>query len=176
MLNRHRRNDFRHKLKAASTLRLEEYDTLPEHFILPIYQLYLNTLNQAPVQFETLTPEYFRSVSGLGKFHLYFEGEHLIGFLQMILNGHQANLKYMGMDHLRNRHYFLYFVMCLRGIAACQAAGCTQIELGASSYHAKRLMGCELIETSLYFRHSNRFTHWLLGKCKFLLDFNQTDR
>ncbi|MDD4929278.1 MAG: hypothetical protein PHP85_08385 [Gallionella sp.] len=169
-LDGHRRNDFRHKLNAASTLRLEQYSTLPGHLQAPVYQLYLDTLRHTQLCFEILTPEYFRAVSGLGQFHLYFEGARLIGFLQMIVSGKKANLKYMGMDHRRNRQYFLYFVMCLRGIEAALHAGCTRIELGVSSYPAKRLMGCELVETCVFFRHSHVFFHWLLGKVKFFIE------
>lgn len=169
-LDRRRRKDFRKKLQAASTLRVEEYSTLPEHLLAQVYQLYLNTLAQASVRFETLTPEYFRETGGLGQFHLYYEGERLIGFLQMLTLGNKANLKYMGMDYRRNRRYFLYFVMCLRALEASLRAGCTELELGVSSYQVKRLMGCELIETSVYYRHRNAPANWLLGKLKFLLE------
>lgn len=170
MLDGHRRNDFRHKLQAASALRFEQYDTLPEPLLPAVYQLYLETLNHARVRFEILTPAYFSAMAGLGKFHLYFEGERLIGFLQILIRGKKANLKYMGMDPLRNRKYFLYFAMCLRGIEAGTAAGCTCIELGVSSYQAKHLMGCELIATRIYYRHSNALIHWLLDRCRFMLE------
>lgn len=170
MLNEHRRNDFHHKLRAAASLRTETCTALPEHLLMPVYRLYLDTLAHARIRFEVLTPEYFRQVAGLGQFHLYFEGERLIGFLQLLTNGDKANLKYMGMDHRRNRPYYLYFAMCLRAIAACQAAGCTRIELGVSSYHAKLLMGCELTETRIYYRHRHPLMHWLLGRCRFLLE------
>lgn len=170
MLDGHRRNDFRHKLHAASTLIFEEYSTLPQHLQSPVYRLYLDTLAHAKVSFEILTPEYFNAMSGLGKFHLYFEGERLIGFLQLITKSGKATLKYLGMDHLRNRPYYLYFAMCLRAIEASVAAGCTRIELGVSSVQAKQLMGCELIETRIYYRHRNALIHWLSGKCKFMLE------
>lgn len=169
-LDRRRRKDFRKKLQAASTLRVEEYSTLPEHLLAQVYQLYLNTLAQATMRFEILTPAYFKEMAGLGKFHLYFEGERLIGFLQMLTLGSKANLKYMGMDYQRNRQYYLYFVMCLRALEACMRAGCTQLELGVLSYQVKRLMGCEQIETSVYYRHNNLLINWLLGKFKFLLE------
>lgn len=169
-LDRRRRKDFRKKLQAANTLRAEEYSTLPEHLLAQVYQLYLNTLAQATMRFEILTPAYFKEMAGLGKFHLYFEGERLIGFLQMLTLGSKANLKYMGMDYQRNRPYFLYFVMCLRALEVCMRAGRTQLELGVLSYQVKRLMGCEQIETSVYYRHNNPLVNWLLGKFKFLLE------
>lgn len=170
MLDAHRRNDFRHKLRAAESLRVEECSALSEPLLTQVYQLYLNTMTHADMHFETLTPGYFRAVAGLGKFHLYFEEERLIGFLHMLTRDNKANLKYMGMDYQRNRHYFLYFVMCLRAIEDGMRAGCNRLELGASSYQAKRLMGCQLIETSVYYRHNNPLVNWLLGKLKFLLE------
>ncbi|MBI3222105.1 MAG: GNAT family N-acetyltransferase [Nitrosomonadales bacterium] len=169
-LDRRRRKDFRKKRQAASTLRVEEYTTLPEPLLPQVYQLYLNTMKQAPVHFETLTPEYFKEMAGLGQFHLYFEGERPIGFLQMLTLGNKANLKYMGMDYQRNRPYYLYFVMCLNALDASLRAGCNELELGASSYQVNRLMGCELVETSVYYRHRNALANWLLGKLKFLLE------
>lgn len=169
-LDSHRRNDFRHKLKVASALRFEEHETLPESLLQPVYHLYLDTLQHADIRFEVLTPEYFSAMAGLGKFHLYFEEDRLIGFLQTLTRGKRASLKYMGMDHLRNRQYYLYFAMCLKGIESAIAAGCSRIELGVSSYPAKHLMGCELVETFIYFRHNNPLLHALLAKCKFLIE------
>lgn len=169
-LNGHRRNDFRHKLKIASSLRFEEHSALPDHLLQAVYQLYLDTLKHAEVSFERLTPGYFSAMSGVGKFQLYFEGDRLVGFLQMISKGEKTCLKYMGMDHLCNRQYYLYFAMCLRGIESAAAAGCKKIELGVSSYQAKRLMGCDLIETCVYYRHSNPLIHRMLEKLKFLLE------
>lgn len=168
-LDAHRRNDFRHKLKVASVLRFEEYPTLPEHLLQPVYQLYLDTLKHAAVSFERLTPEYFSAMSGIGKFQLYFEGERLIGFLQLLICGKKASLKYMGMDHARNRRYYLYFAMCLRGIESAAKAACERIELGVSSYQAKRLMGCEFVETCIHYRHSNPLLNLLLKNCRFLI-------
>ena len=170
MLNGRRRYDYHHKRQAASALRFEEHTTLPEHLLPAVFRLYLDTLTHAEMRFEILTPEYFSAMSGVGKFHLYFEGERLIGFLQLITRGAKANLKYIGMDHLRHRQYFLYFVMCIRAIQAAQREGCTRIELGVSSYQAKQLMGCEQVATSVYFRHSNPLANWLLCKCKFLIE------
>jgi len=170
MLNGHRRYDYRHKLQAASALSFEEYGTLPAHLLPSVFRLYLDTLTHAEMRFETLTPEYFSAMAGVGKFHLYFEGERLIGFLQLLTQGEKANIKYIGVDHQRNRPYFLYFVMCIRAIETAQRAGCTRIELGVSSYQAKHLMGCEQIPTSVYFRHRNPLANWLLGKCKLLIE------
>jgi hypothetical protein len=174
-LDGRRRYDFRHKLSSASSLRFAEYGTLPEQLLAPVYQLYLNTVAQASLRFETLTPEYFRAVAGVGKFHLYFEGERLIGFLQILFKGNKSSIKYIGMDYQRNRKYNLYFVMCLRAIEASLQSGCTESELGVSSYQAKHLMGCEMVPTCIYYRHRNALANRVASKFKFLLEPAEQD-
>ena len=169
-LDGHRRIDFRHKLEKAQTLRLEECNNLPEQLVQPVFQLYLNTYNHAPTRFERLTPAYFRNTASLSKYLLFFEADRLIGFAQIIGKNQKALFKYVGMNYLHNRQYGLYYVMCLKGIEICVKGGYHQLELGVTSYHFKHLLGGQLVETGLYFRHSHPLINYLLGKFKFLIE------
>lgn len=169
-LDRRRRKDFRKKLQAADMLRIEEYRVLPEHLVPQVFRLYLNSYDHAPTRFERLTLEYFQQTAALGKFLLFFEADMLIGFTQIVCKNHKALLTYMGMDYSRNRQYGLYYIICLKGIEACLRDGCRHLEMGVTSYHFKRLLGCRLVETSIYYRHNNPLLNWLLGKFKFLLE------
>lgn len=169
-LDSRRRNDFRHKLEKAQTLRIEECAALPAHLVADIFQLYLNTYNHAATQFEQLTPDYFRETAAISKYLLFFEAETLIGFVQIIGKHSKATCAYIGMDYLRNQQYGLYYLLCLKCIETCLRDGYQQLELGVTSYHFKHLLGAQLIETELYYRHSNPLLHWLLGKLKFLLE------
>jgi hypothetical protein len=74
------------------------------------------------------------------------------------------------MDYLRSHPYGLYYVLCLRGIESCVRDGYQQLELGVTSYHFKHLLGGQLIETNLYYRHNNTLINWLLGKLTFLIE------
>ena len=169
-LDARRRNDFKHKISNAQMLRIEASSALPEQLVAPVFQLYMNTYNHAPLKFERLTADYFRATVALSKFLLFFESDVLIGFVQIIGKNDKAVLKYMGMDYLHNRQYGLYYVICLKAIEVCLHDGYRRLELGVTSYHFKQLLGCKLLETTVYFRHNNRFVDWLLGRCKFLIE------
>ncbi|HEU0234190.1 MAG TPA: GNAT family N-acetyltransferase [Gallionella sp.] len=174
-LSARRLDDFRRKLKKAEPLRFEEYDALPEHLLVQAFRLYLNTYEQSPIRFERLTPDYFRKTAGISKFTLCFEGETLIGFAQLIGKQRKMVGKYMGMDYECNRRYGLYFLLCLKAIEACAREGYTRLDLGVASYHFKQLLGSQLVETSIYYRHNNPLANWLLGKLKFLLEPSTED-
>ncbi|HEU0219572.1 MAG TPA: GNAT family N-acetyltransferase [Gallionella sp.] len=174
-LSARRLDDFRRKLKKAEPLRFEECDALPEHLLAQVFRLYLNTYEQSPIRFERLTLDYFRKTAGISKFILCFEGEILIGFAQLIGKQRKMVGKYMGMDYECNRCYGLYFLLCLKAIEACAREGYTQLDLGVTSYHFKHLLGSQLIETSIYYRHNNPLANWLLDKLKFLLEPSTED-
>lgn len=169
-LDARRRNDFHHKLEKVRALRFEECDSLSAPLAQQVFQLYLNTYDRAPLRFERLTLDYFRQTAGLGKFLLCFEADQLIGFAQLICKGNKASFKYVGMDYLRGREYGLYYAICLKGIETCLRDGYRRLELGVTSYHFKHLLGSRLVETSIYYRHSNALVNWTLGKLKFLLE------
>lgn len=169
-LNARRRNDFRHKLEKVQALRVEEYSTLPEHLVPHVFGLYLNTYNHAPQKFEQLTLAYFQQTAAISKFLLFFEADTLIGFVQIIGKNDKAAFKYIGMDYQHNRQYGLYYAICLKGIEACLKDGYRRLELGVTCYHFKHLLGSQLVETSIYYRHNNAQLNWVLGKLKFLLE------
>lgn len=169
-LDGHRRNDFKHKLEKAQPLHIDECSNLPEHLLPQVFKLYLNTYSQAPLKFEKLTLAYFRETAPISKYLLFFEADALIGFVQIIGKNKKAVFKYVGMDYRRNRQYGLYYVMCLKCIETCLRDGYKHLELGVTSYHFKRLLGSQMVETSIYYRHNNALIHWLIGKLKFLLE------
>lgn len=169
-LSARRRNDFRRKLKKAVLLRFEESTELPEHLAAQVFRLYLNTHEHSSVKFERLTPEYFRNTAGISRFILCFEGDTLIGFIQLIGKRQKMISKYVGLDYERNRRYGLYFLLTLKAIELCEREGYHQIELGVTSYRFKQLLGSQLVETSIYYRHSNPLVNWMLGKLGFMLE------
>ncbi|MDO8207561.1 MAG: hypothetical protein Q7T38_07070 [Gallionella sp.] len=169
-LDARRRNDFRHKLEKAQPLRFEECTDLPEQLVPQVYELYMNTYNHAPVKFERLTLAYFQQTAAISRFLLFFEGSTLIGFAQIIGKNQKALFKYVGMNYLHGHTYGLYYAMCLKGIEACLKEDYRQLELGVTSYHFKHLLGSQLVETCLYYRHNNALFNYLLGKLRFLIE------
>ena len=174
-LRSERRNNFQRKLKKAAALRIEEHDGLPEHLVGHVFELYLNTLQKASLSFERLTEDYFRNTAAISKYLLAFEGTQLIGFTQLMGKQGKMVFKYVGMDYERGRQYGLYFVLLLKAVDICVRDAYTEMDLGATAYNFKQLLGARLEETCVHFRHRNPLAHWLLGKFRFLLEPSAED-
>ena len=167
-LKSHRRN-FRRKRKAASRLRHEVVEGLPEQHLEQVYRLYLNSYTQAKMRFECLSPAYFSATAHLSTYLLVFLGEQMVGFIQMIRKGPGMIAFYMGLDYTVGRKHGVYFAMALRAVDIAIASGCSEIELGETNYSFKKNLGCDLVNTWVYYRHRNRFANWLLARAAFLL-------
>lgn len=170
-LHRHKkRNDFTRKLKASAALRFEEHDGLPGEYLERAYQLYLNTRSRSSILFECLSPAYFSSTSALSIYILAFLQDRLVGFAQLLPKGSRVVGKYLGMDYTVSREHELYFALSLRTIDISASRGFKEIEFGETSYHFKKELGCELVDTWLYYRHRNPIAHTLLARFAFLLE------
>lgn len=172
-LGRRKRKNLLQKLEKSSALVFVEYTPdhpLPEELSADVHGLYQRTAARANLHFEQLTVEYFRLTAAISTYLLAFEGDRLIGFAQWIRKDHRMAGKYVGMDYDRSRAYELYFGLAIRSIQNGLRDGVTEFELGVVSYYSKRLLGADLTPTHLYFRHRNALLHWVLAKCRFLLE------
>lgn len=165
-----RRNLLKRKLKKAAALRYEECAGLPDHLVAKVYQLYLNTWQKAELKFEKLTPEYFANTSRLSHYLLFFLDDELIGFTQLIGKGRHLVNRYIGLDYARSHDYGLYFAMFIRTVEFGIREGFTEIELGATSYEFKRILGAHQVPTWNHYRHKNPLVNWLLGKLRSVLE------
>lgn len=157
------RRNFRRKVRAAQSLRIEEREGYPAEHAERIYELYLDTFRHADITFEKLTPRFFERVAPISKYVLYWENDRLIGFSLLICKHRTMLAKYMGMDYARSRRYGLYFVMLLNHIDICVRDGYTRYQTGQSSYSFKERIGSTLIPTYIYFRHRNRILNRMLS-------------
>jgi hypothetical protein len=165
-----KRNDFTRKLKASAALRFEDHNGLPVKYLQRVHQLYLNTRNQSPIQFECLSEAYFSSTSTLSIYILAFLQDRLVGFAQLLPKMDRMVAKYLGMDYTVSREHDLYFALYLRALDICASSGVKEIEFGEASYHFKKELGCELVDTWIYYRHRNPLVHALLARFSFLLE------
>jgi membrane protein YqaA with SNARE-associated domain len=163
-----KRNDFRRKLKAAATLRFEEHDGLPGEYLDQVHQLYMNTYDRAAVHFECLSSAYFSGTSSLSIYILAFLEERLVGFFQLLPKGDRVVAKYVGMDYAVSREHGVYFSLYLHALDICARKGFKEIEFGESAYYFKKELGCELVNTWVYYRHRNFFVNALLARLAFL--------
>ena len=173
LLRSNLRKNFRRRLaqSAALTFKMLSFPPeLPDDLASAIFALVHQTEGRADIEFGGITKDYFQRVAPLSHFLLAFEGTRLIGVIQSIGKEGRMAAKYIGMDYERNRQYGVYFSMILKLIEGAEAAGYKEIEMGPTGYYFKKLLGCELIPTQIYYRHSHPFLNWVLGHCKFLLE------
>jgi hypothetical protein len=168
-LKSHRRNDFRRKLKFASKVRFDEVEGLPAQHLEQVYRLYLNTYGKANVRFERLSLSYFEATADLSRYLLAFLNEQLVGFFQLIRKGRTMVVFYIGLDYKVATEHAVYFALNLKAVDIAIANGCDKIEFGETNYTFKKNMGCDLIDTWLYYLHRNPFANWLLARFSFLL-------
>jgi hypothetical protein len=170
-----RRNLLKRKLKKAAALRYEEHDGVPPHLLDRVYALYLKTWEKAELKFERLTPDYFSHTGSISKYLLFFEDDTLIGFTQLIgRNGVLVN-RYVGLDYDRSEVYGLYFAMFIRTIEFGIRERYTEVELGATSYAFKRILGARQIPTWNYFHHTNPLMHRVLRLLKSMFEPSESE-
>lgn len=172
---RRKKRNFTRKLKASAALRFEEHEGLPSEYLEQVYQLYLNTLNESPIHFERLSPEYFSNTSELSIYILVFLQDRLVGFVQLISKGDKVAGKYLGMDYTVSREHELYFALCLRIVDMSTRRGFKEIEFGETNYQFKKKLGCDLIDTWVYYRHRNPIVHAMLTRFAFLLKPSESE-
>ena len=170
-----RRNLLKRKLKKAAALRYEECAGLPDHLVEKVYRLYLNTYEKAELQFEKLTPAYFVRTRSLSHYLLFFLDDELIGFTQLIGKGRCLINRYIGLDYGKSHDYGLYFAMFIRAVDFGIREGFAEIELGATSYEFKRILGARQHPTWNHYRHNNAFVNWLLGKLRSVLEPSESE-
>lgn len=170
-----RRNLLKRKLKKSSALRYEECAGLPENLVPKVYQLYLNTYHKADLKFEKLTPEYFVNTGALSQYLLFYLEDELIGFTQLIGKGHKLVNRYIGLDYDKSKDHGLYFAMFIRAIDFGIREGFTEIELGATSYEFKRILGARQLPTWNYYRHTTPLFNWILGKLRGVLEPSESE-
>lgn len=140
-----------------------------------MYQLYLNTYHKAGLKFEKLTPGYFVNTSALSQYLLFYRGDELIGFTQLIGKGQQLVNRYIGLDYEISNEYGLYFAMFIRAIEFGIREGFTEIELGATSNEFKRILGARQVPTWNYYRHTRPWLNRLLGKLCSVLEPSESE-
>lgn len=165
-----RRYNLRQKLRQGDALRVEEVDALTDEQARRIHALYMKTYDHAVIKAECLNLEYFLAIAPFTTYVLYFEGDDVIGFISISAKDGRAVARHCGIDYERANKYGMYYVLLLRVIEIGLRDGYSQIEFGSTTYGYKRLIGCEIVETLLYFRHRSRILTRLLAPFKFIVE------
>lgn len=169
------RKDMRRKLKKAREIRIEYRDNVDD-IIDDIYAMYLETKNRSDLQFEELTPDYFRQVitcmNDRCLYAIYFVGEIAIGANLMLINNERLLDKFFCMRTQMGHDYNLYFVSWFANLQLCLDKGLTCYQSGQAGYETKLRLGSALLPNWMYFRHRNWLADTLLKLASPLLAFD----
>ena len=167
------RKDMRRKLKKRSDIRIE-YRSNIDDLINEIYVMYLETKNRSDLQFEELTPDYFREVLRCkgSVCALYFTGEILIGANLMLMNNERLLDKFFCMRTNTGQDYNLYFVSWFSNLQFCIDRKLKYYQSGQAGYETKLRLGSDLLANWMFFRHRNSLADKLLRLASPLLAFD----
>lgn len=151
------RKDMRRKLRARERVRVERRQNIDD-VLNEVLALYADTRERAEMQFEELTPDYFRGVLGHAPgaaCTLYFAGGDLLA-ANLTLEDETTLLdKFFCMNAALGRAYNLYFLSWFTNVEYCIARGLKRYQSGQAAYANKLRLGSRLCQTEMYFRHRN---------------------
>jgi predicted N-acyltransferase len=134
-----------------------------------IIEYYRDIAENASFNLFILNPDYFISVKRhLGdRFRIfgYFEGEKLIAFYSLMINGDEIEAHFLGYEEDTNRHYQLYLNMLLDMIDMGIALGMKRIIYGRTATEIKSSVGArpEMMYFYLQVQNAilNPFVPWI---------------
>jgi predicted N-acyltransferase len=172
------RKDLRRKWRTGAALKIE-WRTGLDGIAGDVQRLYRETLSQAELSFEELTPAYFanvlRDMPGRAFCVTYSEGERLVAF-NLVLRGSERLLdKFLGMDYAAMDRYNLYHVSWLENIRHCIEHGIGTYESGQGLHAEKRRLGSNLHANALWYCHRNRFIDGVFARFEKLASLDRFD-
>ena len=147
------------KLNAGPQFDLEITHRLTPQALSEVYALYLQTVHQADVQFETVPQKFFERVAenmpDETHFFLWRMDGRMVAFAYCLVSkGHFLDF-YLGFDYAIAHEYHLYFVRFRDMMQWCLENKMKKYEMGATGYEAKRRLGFQMIPVYIYAKHRN---------------------
>ena len=172
------RKDLRRKWRAGAALKIE-WRTDLTGIAEDVQRLYRETLANAELSFEELTPAYFenvlRDMQGRAFCVTYSEGDRLVAFNLVLRDSERLLDKFFGMDYAVTDRYNLYHVSWLENIRHCIEHGIGVYESGQGLHGEKRRLGSTLHANALWYRHRNRFADGVLARLEKLANLDRFD-
>ena len=145
------KKNYRYRIKAAQKqFKQAEFRwTRESHFSIyaeRMCELYLQVLNRSDVQFERLTPEFFRRIEIELRDRVFSlicrnrKGE-IVCFELILIEDRSLVPLYLGMDYLEKDEGQVYFNCLYRIIEEAETMGKEWVVLGQTSYFTKALTG-----------------------------------
>jgi len=177
-LSRATRRDLRRKLRAGAALRVEwrsNVDDVRDE----IMRLYRQTRNNAELDFEDLTADYFRNVlrepDARASCALYWLGERLVAFNLVLHDGRRLLDKFLGMDYAVAHELNLYFYTWVENVRWCIANTVPVYQSGQGLHREKLRLGGRLSPNWLWYRHRNRMLHAIFALAERLVRLDRND-
>ncbi|HXE65413.1 MAG TPA: GNAT family N-acetyltransferase [Rhodanobacteraceae bacterium] len=172
------RKDLRRKWRAGAALKIDwraDLDGIADD----VQRLYRETLSQAELSFEELTPAYFRNVlhdmPGRAFCVTYSEDGKLLAFNLVLRDSERLLDKFLGMEYAAMDRYNLYHVSWLENIRHCIEHGIGVYESGQGLHAEKRRLGSTLHANALWYRHRNRFVDSVFARFEKLASLDRFD-
>lgn len=168
-LGKSTRKDIRRKLKNSSdrvTLTTEIVEGI-DNVAEIIHELYMANFTDSKVQFEILTPEFFRNISknmaGIAKFFITRDKEKIVSFNLLLIKDEVAIDKFIGFDRKLSCEYSLYFTTFCFNMDYCIKNGIRFYQLGVTDYEPKLRLGAKLVPLTVYLKMVNPFLNIFSG-------------
>jgi predicted N-acyltransferase len=153
------RKDMRRKLRTGAALRIEWRRDIAD-ILEEIMRLYHSTLENALLQFEELSPDYFSGVlHELGERAscvTYWLDERLVAFNLVLHDDGRLIDKFLGLDYAVAREYNLYFFTWFENVRYCIEHEIPLYQSGQGLHREKLRLGSRLSANWLWYRHRNR--------------------
>jgi Acetyltransferase (GNAT) domain len=159
------KRNLRRKLRMADALifrQMSGKELLTTQLLPEIFNLYLNVERRSDLKFIQMNQSYFEKTAEISKYLLAFKDDQLVGFVQIGEKKPNMAIWLVGLDYEANQKYGVYFLLAIKATQLGVAEGYKSIELGLTSYQFKKRLGCDLLETYMYYRHRNSVIHWLI--------------
>ena len=167
------RSHYRYKIKSASRKMMRAEVTVQETPLSGAYddslhELYDAVLNHAAVQFERLTPQFFRAVGhefGDAARLLTFRHEgRAIGWVALLFDGDIAYDLFHGIDYSENEETALYFNQIAEVVKLAIQCRVRRLSLGQSTEIVKARFGAQGVPLWIGLRHRSRIVTAMLRR------------
>jgi predicted N-acyltransferase len=157
------RKDMRRKLRKTLTLTSLETEIREDAdgILEEVYKLYSTNFQDSDVNFEILTPDFFRNIAKnvpqKAKFFITRSQGKIVAFNMCLVNKNTCIDKIIGMDREVSKTYNLYYMTFFHNISWCIKNNIRYYVLGITDYHPKIRLGARLVPLYIYARLFNPF-------------------
>lgn len=170
LLSKNTRKDLKKKLKKTSgcaKIKTIIYED-PKDILTDIYNLYLNNLIAADLNFEKLTPEFFEKIAQNmpkeTKYFITFKDSKIVAFNLLFVKDNRCIDKFIGFDKEESRNLHLYFYTFVHNIDWCIKNRVNFYEPGITDYYPKVRLGAKLIPLFIYAKAISPFLNFIMKK------------